>query len=261
MLVYKSRLLTRGEVWFDHEPADTRSVDWILYHQRSEPMAGARWKYFHTFLIDLRPSPAELLARMNEDTAYKVRRARDRDRVRCEACDPNDPAVLDRFEAMYNQFAAARALAPLDRAKLDNFAATGTLDISVAKDTNGESLVYHVNYRDTHRATSLFSVSLYRDLAGSAERNAIGRANRYLVWDDLLRYQEQGLQAFDFGGWYPGTTDQSLLKINEFKRGFGGQVVREYDCERVLSLKGWVVLTVAQLIRGSRRNGRNGTDA
>ncbi|MBU6398929.1 MAG: hypothetical protein KGS61_01295 [Verrucomicrobia bacterium] len=262
MLIYKSRFLTRGEVWFDNEPDATQPLDWLLYHQRSKPVPRSRWKHFYTFLIDLRPSPEQLLAQMNKDTAYKIRRARDRDGVVAEGCDPNDPRVLDTFEAMYHRFAEARGLLPLERAKLDNFAATGTLDVSLARNGNGEPVVYHANYRDNHRASGLFSVSLYRDVADSASRNAIGRANRYLIWSDMLRYQQQGLRAFDFGGWYPGTTDQALLKINEFKRGFGGQVVCEYDCECILSLKGRVVLTAARLLSRTRRAlaGRRGRD-
>ena len=130
--------------------------------------------------------------------------------------------------------------------------AAGGLDLSVAKDSEGNALVYHANFRDQHRATELYLPSLYRQLSDSAARNAIGRANRYLVWSDIIRYQEQGLRYFDFGGWYRGTTDQALLKINEFKRGFGGQVVRAYQCEQILTLKGWLVLQVARLLKQTK---------
>ncbi len=249
MITYRSRFLTRSEVWFDDEPGDTGSSDWILYNQRTNPVPGADCRYFYTYCIDLTPSREELLARFNKDTAYKIRRARERDKIICECCDPSDPAVIDRFEEIYNPFAALKGLLPLDRARVDSMAAVGALDLSVAKDSEGNALVYHANYRDQHRATELYLPSLYRQLSDSAARNAIGRANRYLVWSDIIRYQEQGLRYFDFGGWYRGTTDQALLKINEFKRGFGGQVMREYRCEKILTLKGWLVLHVAKLLK------------
>jgi hypothetical protein len=72
----------------------------------------------------------------------------------------------------------------------------------------------------------------------------------------FLTRGEIWLEAFDFGGWYRGTTDQALLKINEFKRGFGGQVVREYDCEQILTLKGWVVLNAARLLEKTKNRFR-----
>ena len=252
MITYRSRFLTRSEVWFDDEPGDTGSSDWIRYNQRPDPVPGADCKEFYTYVIDLTPSREQLLARFDKDTAYKIRRARDRDKIICECCDPSDPAVISRFEEMYNPFAALKGLRPLDRARVDSMAAVGALDLSVAKDSEGNALVYHANYRDQHRATELYLPSLYRQLSDSAARNAIGRANRYLVWSDIIRYKEQGLRCFDFGGWYPGTSDQALLKINEFKRGFGGRVIREYRCEQILTLKGWLVLQVARLLKQAK---------
>ena len=252
MITYRSRFLTRIEVWFDDEPGDTRSADWILYNQRPSPVPGASCRYFYTYFIDLTQSREQLLARLNEDTSYKIRRARDRDKIICECCDPSGPAVLDRFEEMYNPFATLKGLLPLNRARIDSMVSAGALDLSVARDSQGRILVYHAIYRNQHRATELYLPSLYRKLSDSASRNAIGRANRYLIWSDMLRYQEQGLKFFDFGGWYPGTTDQALLRINEFKRGFGGQVLREYQCERILTLKGWSVLQVARILKQAR---------
>jgi len=252
MITYRSRFLTRSEVWFDDEPGDTRSSDWIIYNQRPDPVPGANCRYFYTYVIDLTQSREALLARFNKDTAYKIRRARDRDKIICECCDPSDPAVIDRFEEMYNPFAALKGLIPLDRARVDSMVAAGGLDLSVAKDSEGNALVYHANFRDQHRATELYLPSLYRKLSSSAARNAIGRANRYLVWSDMVRYKEQGLKYFDFGGWYPGTADQALLKINEFKSGFGGQIMREYRCDQILTLKGWLVLHVARFLKQAK---------
>jgi hypothetical protein len=252
MYICKSRFLTRGEVWYDDEPGDTRSVDWILYQQRSRPVPGAQRIYFYNYYVDLTQSTGQLSEQLNKDTAYKIRRARDRDQIICECCDPRDPAVLDRFEKMYNPFAATKGLSRLDRAQMDSMAAAGVLDLSVARDAHGNALVYHANYRDHRRATQMHSPSIYWKLPGSAARNLIGRANRYLMWSDMLRYKEQGLKCFDFGGWYSGTTDQALLKINEFKKGFGGQVMREYICEQILTLKGWAVINTARLLKRAK---------
>lgn len=260
MYFCKSRFLTRGEVWYDDEPGDTGSADWILYQLRSRPFPGARWKYFDNYFVDLTQSTEQLSEHLNKDTAYKIRRARDRDKIICECCDARDPAVLDRFERMYNPFAATKGLSRLDRAQVNSMAAAGVLDVSVARDSHGNALVYHSNYRDHRRATQMHSPSIYWQLPGSAARNLIGRANRYLMWSDMLRYKEQGLKGFDFGGWYSGTTDQALLKINEFKKGFGGKVVREYVCEQILTFKGWWVLNVARLLKQAKLL-RSGSDA
>jgi len=251
MYICKSRYLTRGEVWYDGEPGNPGSVDWIVYHQRSSPVPGTRWEYFYTYAVDLTETVERLQAQLNQDTAYKIRRARERDKIVCEECDSRDAAVLDRFEEMYNQFAVTKALGRLDRSRVNSIANAGMLDLSVAKDSKGEALVYHANYCDAFRATQLYLPSLYRNLSDKETRNLIGRANRYLTWTDIFRYKSRGLKCFDFGGWYAGT-DPGMLKINDFKKGFGGRVLREYQCEQILTLKAWGVLNAGKLLKRAR---------
>jgi hypothetical protein len=261
MITYKSRFLTRAEVWFDNEPIATAGpVDWILYHLRSCPVPGAQSRSFYTLLIDLSQTQEQLRVQLSDDTAYKIRRARDRDKIICECCDARDPAVMNGFEAMYNAFAAIKGLPPLHRARLERLAGAGVLDISAAKDPQGNILVYHANYRDERRATQLEMPSLYRSLPQSAARNFSGRANRYLTWSNILRYKQEGLKYFDFGGWHLGS-DAEMLSINDFKRGFGGQVVHEYQCEQILTLKGWVVLYAAKLLEQAKSIRSNGHES
>jgi hypothetical protein len=251
MYVYRSRFLLRGEVWYAGEPDDS-AVDWVVYHQRPSPVPRARWKYFYTRLINLNQTPEALLGQMSSSTAYKIRRARDRDGVGCHGCDTSKPEVIDEFEQVYNRFAAGKGLPSLDPAELNLLAKAGALEISVARDGQGNPLVYHAYYRDSSRSRLLHSASHYREIDDSSVRNTIGRANRYLFWWDMLRHREQGLKTFDFGGWYPGNEDAGLLEVNRFKEGFGGRVVREYNCEQIRSLKGWVVLNTAWCLQKAR---------
>ena len=262
MLVYQSRFLVRGEVWYDHEP-DSHAVDWILYRQRSQPVPRTRWRYFHTLVIDLGQTAEALLEQMNKSTASKVKRARDRDQIVCERIDP-DSAGINRFVAVYDQFAATKGLTPLDRSELEGLAAKHLLELSVARNPAGEPLVYHAYYRDSNCSCFLYSASLHRMFSESAIRNAIGRANVFLFWNALVRHKAEGLKGFDFGGWYPGNTDQQLLGVNRFKAGFGGKLVRRHYCEQVVSLKGWVLLTTARIlnrVRGSHPIPKNGSAA
>lgn len=258
MITYKSRFLVRGEVWFDNNRDPACAVDWIIYRQRSRPVPGARTRHFYTPVVDLSRSHEELLGRLSQDTAYKIRRARERDKIDCECLDAHDPAVMDRFEQMYNQWAALKGLQPLNRARMEGIAAAGLLDMSAARHPQDGVLVYHANYRDSSRAVGVELPSLYPSRSDSAARNLVGRANRYLVWSGILRYKEQGLRYFDFGGWYFGD-DPTRLRINDFKRGFGGQIETGYECEQIVTVKGWVVtLATAVLARvGSPRGARS----
>jgi hypothetical protein len=247
MHIHKSRFLVRGEVWYDSERSEIQ-VDWVLYRQRSQPVPGTKWKFFYSNLVDLIPSPEVLLSAMSTSNAYQIRRARDKDRITCECPQSVGRELLDSFTEIYKRFAAITRLPPLDRPFLDQLANDGCLEVSVAKDLSGVPLVYHVYYCGPNRCCLLHTVSLYQALSDKAARNAMGRANRYLFWSDMLRNRERGLKVFDFGGWYPGKTDPDLLDINRFKEGFGGRIVREYNCEEIVSLKARVILSVASLL-------------
>jgi hypothetical protein len=145
MFIYRSRFLTRGEVWFDDEP-DGAPVDWIYYRQRPSPVPRARWKYFYTVLIDLAKNPAQLLAEMDERTVRKINDAETLDHTRWERCEAMDPKTMDTLERMWNECATARKSAPLDRAWLEKLIEAGALELSATQDPAGSVLTYHVSY-------------------------------------------------------------------------------------------------------------------
>jgi hypothetical protein len=251
MLIYRSRFLTRGEVWFDDEP-DGTPVDWIYHRQRSSPVAKGRWKYFYTRLIDLAKSPAELLSEMDEKTVQKIEEAEEKDQMRWECCEARESQRMDDVETLWNQFAAATKSPRLDRDWLDKIIEAGALELSAVKDAEGNVLTYHLSYAGKRRAQDLIAVSRYSSVPSSALRKRINRANCFGHWKTLVAFKDRGLRYFDFGGWYPGTTDMRLLGMNVFKKGFGGHVVREYDCAQILTLKGWLVLHVASFLKQAK---------
>ncbi len=252
MFIYKSRFLTRGEVWFDEEPDGAR-VDWIYYRQRPSPATRSRWKPFYTVLVDLQKPPDGLLAAMEDKTARKIRDAQEQNRLQCERCDSQDARVLDKVEEMWNQFAAAQKTRPLERDMVDQTSKAGALDIVAAKDPEGNVLAYHLVFLTPKRARQLIAISPYKAAPRVAWRNAVSRANCLVHWHNFVRYSDQGIREFYFGGWYPGKTDIRLLGINRFKKSFGGRVVREYDCAQPVTLKGWLLLTAAQTITRFRQ--------
>jgi len=254
MFVYRSCFLTRGEVWFDAEP-DAARVDWIYHRQRSQPLARCRCSEFYTRLVDLQKTPSELMAGMDERTARRIIEARDKDRLRCERCDASDNQLMDEVEAMWNRFALAQKTPLFERHWLEPFIKAGQLEVVAARDGAGTALSYHLVFLTPKRARQLFAIAPYKAVPDIPWRNAVSRANCYIHWHNFLNYPEQGVREFDFGGWYRGTTDIRLLGINTFKKSFGGTEVREFDCERPVTVKGRVLLTVARIL-AKLRNAR-----
>jgi hypothetical protein len=253
MITYQSRFLTRGEVWFGNTPGPER-VDWMVYHQRQAPMPNGRWRPFYTRVIDLTKLPEVLLAEMDGFTAADVRRAQKKDHTSCQRLEAGERLALSEFIDFYDRFAALKDLGFADRNWLCRTAEAGRLELWAADATDGRRLGYHVLYRDAKRVRSMHSVSFHQEAASKDARRIIGRANRLLVWTCMMHYREAGVEVFDLGGWYNGSTDSALLGINRFKAGFGGSVWCEYQGEVLISPKAWIVMNLARLL--PRRNPR-----
>ncbi|BBA34836.1 uncharacterized protein sS8_2891 [Methylocaldum marinum] len=256
MITYQGRWLKSGEVWFDDKPVH-KEVDILTYIQCDNPVNGADCRPFHTLLIDLSPSATELLATLSENTRYKIRRGAEKDGVKYRGWNSSPPEVMAAFSEFYDRFASQKGLGQLNRVYLNALEAAGVLDISCVTDKEGRDLVWHVHYRNRHRARLLYSASLFREVENSALRNLIGRANRYHHWQDMLRFKQAGIRVYDFGGWYQGTTDTEKLGINRFKAEFGGTVVTNYNCKLLLTAKSRLLVNAGKWLERAMepRNG------
>jgi len=57
----------------------------------------------------------------------------------------------------------------------------------------------------------------------------VGRANRFLHYEDIRYFKEHGYETYDLGGYAKDTQDPKLQGINVFKESFGGTIVEQYN--------------------------------
>jgi hypothetical protein len=258
MIVYGTGWLRRGKVWFDDQPTETK-VDLIRYVHRREPLIGAQNREVYTIVTDLMKSPEDLLAGMTKDTRYEIRRAADKDKVtyRCWSVEMTDP--LAQFVEFYDSVAAHKNIPAAPASYLKVLARAGVLDLSTALDSNGSNLVWHAYYRGPRRVQLLHSGSIFRGSNDSSFRNLIGRANRYLHWQDMLRFKAAGVTVYDLGGWYAGNSHQEFLRVNQFKQEFGGRVVCEFNCRQLITIKARLADALVNSLRRHSEWGDSGS--
>lgn len=260
MFTYQCRFLRRGEVWFDNQPTDNR-VDWIFYRNRSKPVPGARSRNFYNRLIDLTRTPEQLLADMDPKTVGKIQKAAEEDKLTCEWRLVTEASDLDEIELFWNQsIESKRRWGKLDRNWLGEMIAARAFELASAREPSGALVVATGLFCDKHRVQLLMNVSPPRTALVPAARAKTNRASCFLIWKTLLRLKEQGVRYFDFGGWYPGTQDVQLLGANAFKKSLGGKTIREFECEQIVTLKGWVLVTAARLLERTKQLGENKTE-
>jgi hypothetical protein len=241
MIVYRKNFVTRGEIWFD-AAAPRDGVDVVEYYHVAEPVSGCRCEDFYTILFDLSATEDSLFAAVRPEARRQIRRCMESGELAYDSWFPASGEPLERFFAAYDELAAQKKLAALDRDLVRAYADAGVLDVSLARKVDGTPLSWHVQYRSPERVRQLHSVAFFR--ADKAERNLVGRAHRWHTWEDIRRARAAGAPVFDLGGWYHGQGDAELLKVNAFKEEFGGTVVRHFICERGATLKGKLYLAL-----------------
>jgi len=249
MILWKKYGLRIADCFFDEGIGAATGVgaDLIRYHQWTHPVAGCQGTPFCTRVIDLGLSSERIFGEITADTRKEIRRAESRDALAYCYSEHNNSALLSETFDLHDKFTALKGLPKTNRARLWAFWQAGSLDISLIRDPAGSPLAWRIYYRNPRRARALHSGSLHRAASDSAQRTLIGRANRYAVWRDILRFKDSGLEAYDFGGWYTGNNDVHKLKINSFKKEFGGSIEKSFNCVRSVTLRGKLMLAFVEL--------------
>ena len=239
VVTYRKAYLRVAEVFFDGTGADT--VDVVRYKFRARPVPGSRWAKFYTLWLNLEDNPKYLLAGMSRATRAQIRRAQ-REGLCYEFASAPTSAWVKQFFDFYDSFAESKNLqSSVDRRRVLGLLSQNALDLSRISSPDGRVLVWHANLRSGRYACCLHSASLFRR-EGKNMAASIGRANRLHHWSDMLRFRAEGFATYDFGGWYPGTQNEALLRVNRFKKSFGGELVLTYNCDHGLTWKGILAL-------------------
>jgi len=226
------------DLYFD-EQLPEMDIDIVRYNQAPAPIPGSVYTPFSTIVVDLSPSPDELLSRMKIHHRQKIRRAL-KDDLTYEYCRTGDPDVIRRFADHFDGCAKLKNLPLASRERLAILAEQNALDMSWVSG-NGTILSACCAVITPQRIRGLYAASSFRANGHFLPRTLIGRAGRYLYWRDILRFKEMGATRYDLGGYYTGNTNSEKLRVNEFKEGFGGEIHHEFNCEMGLTLKGKVV--------------------
>src|SRR5437899_3383063 len=239
MICINGRGAVYGEVWYDEEPLSDSRVDIVLYRQRQAPIADAQTTPFPSLVTDLADGEDAIVAGFGKDCRYKIRRAETKDGLRMEfITDPE--SRLAEFRAFYDAFARQKSLEPSGHQWLVAACKARQLALTSAS-RNGEALVWHAYVMAGKAAWLQYTGSCFRN-RDNDYRALVGRANRWLHWRGMLRFKEMGMTRYDWGGLFEDESVPERAGINKFKKEFGGQRVRTYNCTVPVTLKGRVWL-------------------
>jgi hypothetical protein len=239
-----------GDVWCDEEPPRDPGVDILRYRCRRAPIEQARCTPFLSLVSDLHADADALVGAFGKDCRYKIRRADTKDGLRAEFIgEPADR--LREFRAFFDSFARQVSHEPSDGPWLRAACESGQLVLTRASQGT-EDLVWHAYLVSGRTAWLQYTGSCFRGRENEY-RALVGRANRWLHWQDMLQFKQRGLRRYDWGGVFADASAPNRSGIDDFKRSFGGRDARTYDCTVPQTLRGRIYLPLRDAWRDWRR--------
>lgn len=225
----KKALLPINEYYFAANPVSRNEREFLsVFIQAKMPLEG--FTPFTSHHINLSDELGVLYNSISKSTRYKINRA-ERNCVEPTYDALPTQTTIGLFKEFYDHFAQLKKIAPCNDSKLTVLAKQNALLLSYAVGRNGAPLVGHAYIidHDLGRIRLLYSASHFRDSLTTADRNAIGMANRFLHWQDIVYSKNAGYSTYDLGGVAVTSSDLQKKAIARFKTEFGGTPTTEFN--------------------------------
>lgn len=222
---YKRKFLNVSDTFLTENVAEKKDINYYIQVPVNHCLS---LQEFHTLLIDLSSTKEEIWSRIYHRTQTEITSFQNNNKFEHKVFNPVPQKNFAEHLQLLEKFTSIRKIRKPEKERLLAYNKEGILLISsIMSDTE----IHCVNfYRVTEqRAVNLHSFTTQELKTNDHSSSFFGKAHRTLHWLDMLYFKENGIAKYDFGGWYDGNKDESLLHINQFKEQFGGEKIKEYS--------------------------------
>lgn len=251
-VTYKKYGLMINAIWFCgdvNEIEKQNKADFIFLHGiRNNVMANSFVSSQYTLITDLKESKENIFKRIDKNCRYEINRA-EKEATECivfKADDfKNDPAILDIFKGEYDNFTRLKGIQNTYNAcAMEQYIENNNVILTKAF-KNNVNYAQHIYLCDKENARLLHSVSNFR--IKELDHNLVGRANKYLHWNDILYLQEHKFKTLDWGG---VSSVISPNGVDKFKKEFKGHLDEYYNVIIGNSLLGRAAILIKKVKQG-----------
>lgn len=234
MIVFtKGKVLSRCQIWFeehDEIPSITGSqYDVMIINGNRREISGKSIssEKQKTLISDLDVDIENLKLKMTKTIRNEINRA-EREEVKCSFYEAESiiekKEMLDSFSEMYSAMYAQKNMKKvLRKSELIELAERKCIMISSAL-VDTTPVVFHSYIFDKDNCRLLHSCSVFRNI--NSDKNAVGRANKYLHYRDMCWFKKRGVRYYDWGGVHSFDEPNG---IDKFKIAFGGDKIEYYN--------------------------------
>ncbi len=248
----KGRLLSKEQIWFEsHSVTPKSACDVITLFGNDKPITGEKNTKQYSLVNDLSLGLDSLM--LSKTVKNEINRSQ-RENVIVKQLNSaqlkSSRSVLQDYGEMYHGMYESKGMPNehLNIHDVEMYLSADCFLLTIAYIDN-EPMVYHgYIYGDGH-CRLLHSCSNFR-INDKEVRNAIGRANKYLHWEDMRYFLEYGIASYDWGG--VSSLDEPS-GIDKFKMAFGGQPVEYYNITINNSIKARLLKAIYKLKERNRK--------
>lgn len=254
LIVAKGRYLKLGHIWFENISYISElkgKFDKVIIHGNPK-MIGEKWCTSDkqlSLMNDLTMRSEELYQGLTKTVRNEINRSK-REGIEVYYYQGNSIAtntnLIEEFANVYHNMYVEKGMGEhsLNIDELIAYAKKDSLLISVAR-FEGANIVFHSYVYEGVNSRLLHSCSEFR-VNGNDMRNIIGRANKFLHWNDFNYLKKMGVINYDWGGI---SSVEVPNGIDKFKMAFGGKVVEYYNINIVYSLRSKIISSVKNALK------------
>lgn len=224
-------------VYFLRDPdAFTTDCDIVLFYMSNLPANGLHHgSVTYTLQLSLDVEEDALFANIRKSNRKDIREALANPDLKTEIIRQPTQEQLIRFADSYDEFARQKDISPMDRKHLMALKALKPLTLMYVNGPDGLPICGALDLYDGDFCYAAYAFTMFRSMEN---RRLASQANKLLYWIALLQARASGCITYDMAGIANGEKDGELAGIDDFKKGFGGQVVNEYNYFKGYTLKG-----------------------
>lgn len=250
-VTYKKKGISITQAWFgSKEELLPVKTDICFFHGISESGTDKNSisTAFHTLISDLRLSEDELLAKINKNVRYEIRRScKEEVEYRFFSAEAlkEKPEIIRQFGEMYElMYREKGQKASFNYNQFDAYKEKNAILLTAIYEKD-RPLVFHSYILEEKQARLLHSVSDFR--SAEADANLVARANKRLHWEDMLLLRQKGVESYDWGG---VSSLDNPNGIDSFKFKFGGEPLTYYNVYMGKSLLGRLAVWLLRIKKG-----------
>lgn len=225
--IWKNKLhLKSAQVWFANID-EYKTIKASVIHLSGYPeiIKGSICHKQNSLILNLNQSEEDLFGKINKTVRYEINRSiKENLQVKILKSNEITDDIIDSFKTCYNKMYEEKGInchLPVDEFK--RYISNNMLTLTYVSDEE-EILAYHVYVGDEKTTRLLYSCSTFRE--DDAKKALIGRANKFLHWEDIRYFKSNNYEKYDLGGI---SSFDNPNGIDKFKMNFNGEKITYYN--------------------------------